>query len=122
MIAKRERGKLERQLVASLTDVCEQAKAEVAGFVWLTHCVNYQHFPKSLVVIWVFDTDAHLTSALKSDAKQHLHDLTAIALAEAGVMLDSSVTCHIDFDSEQACLRAHGGDWQRRLRSRTARH
>lgn len=31
MIAKRERGKLERQLVASLTEVCEQAKAEVAG-------------------------------------------------------------------------------------------
>ncbi|MGP8291457.1 hypothetical protein ACT3OH_14425 [Vreelandella zhanjiangensis] len=121
MIAKRERGKVERQLVASLTDVCEQAKAEVAGFVWLTHCVDYQHFPKSLIVIWVFDTDAHLTSALKGDAKQRLHDLTASALAEAGIALDS-VTRHIDFDSEQACQRAHGGDWQRRLRSRTARH
>ncbi|RUR35316.1 hypothetical protein [Vreelandella populi] len=121
MIAKRERGKLERQLVASLTDACEQAKAEVPGFVWLTHCVDYQHFPDSLVVIWVFDTDAHLASALKGDAKQRLHELTASALAEAGVALDS-VARHIDFDSEQACQRAHGGDWQRRLRSRAVRH
>ncbi|WP_235040495.1 hypothetical protein [Vreelandella profundi] len=120
MIAKRERGKLERQLIASLTDACEQAKVEVAGFVWLTHCVDYQHFPASLVVIWVFDTDAHLASALKDD-KQRLHDVTANALAEAGVALDS-VTHHIDFDSEQACQRSHGGDWQRRLRSRAARH
>lgn len=121
MIAKRERGKLERQIVASLTDACEQAKAEVAGFVWLTHGVDYQHFPESLVVIWVFDTDAHLASALKGSAKQRLHDLTTSALAEAGVALDS-VTHHIDFDSEQACQRTHGGNWQRRLRSRGASH
>ncbi|RUR33102.1 hypothetical protein [Vreelandella nanhaiensis] len=121
MIAKRERGKMERQLGASLTDACEQAKADVPGFVWLTHCVDYQHFPESLVVIWVFDTDAHLALALKGDAKQRLYELTASALAEAGVALDS-VTHHIDFDSEQACKRAHDGDWQRRLRSRTARH
>lgn len=121
MIAKRERGKLERQLVASLTDACELAKAEVAGFVWLTHCVDYQHFPESLVVIWVFDTDAHLASALKGDAKQRLHDLTASAVSNAGVALDS-VSHHIDFDSEQACQCTHGGDWQRRLRSRAARH
>lgn len=121
MIAKRERGKLERQLVTSLTDVCEQAKSEVAGFVWLTHCVDYQYFPESLVVIWVFDTDAQLASALKGNAKQRLHDLTASALAEAGVVLGSA-TRHIDFDSEQACQRSHSGDWQRRLRSRAVRH
>lgn len=121
MITKRERSKLERQLVASLTEACEQAKAEVVGFVWLTHCVDYQHFPESLVVVWVFDTDAHLASALKGEAKQRLHDLTANALAEAGVAIDN-VARHIDFDSEQACQRTDGGDWQRRLRSRSARH
>ncbi|MCW4150525.1 hypothetical protein OM427_13420 [Halomonas sp. 18H] len=121
MIAKRERGKLERQLIAALTDACEQAKAEVVGFVWLTHCVDYQNFPASLVVIWVFDTDAHLASALKGGDKQRLHDLTANALVDAGVAVDS-VSQHIDFDSEQSCQHTHGGDWQRRLRSRAARH
>lgn len=37
MIAKRERGKLERRLVASLTHACEQAKPLLPGFCWLTH-------------------------------------------------------------------------------------
>ena len=45
----------ERDIIRSLTEVCEDAKVEHEGFVWLTHEVNYQRFPQSLVVILVFD-------------------------------------------------------------------
>lgn len=79
MIAKRERGKLERRLVASLTHACEQAKPRLPGFCWLTHEVDDQRFPESLVVTWVFDTHAHLAQALKGDARRHIDELTAAA-------------------------------------------
>ncbi|PRY66902.1 hypothetical protein B0H98_101904 [Vreelandella songnenensis] len=121
MLAKRERGKIERRLVTSLTAACENNKSHIPGFEWVTHQVDYTRFPMSLMVIWVFDTDAHLSEALKSDVRQRLHDETAAALIEAGVMVND-VSAHIDFDSEQACRRQHGGDWQRRLTSVKAIH
>ncbi|GEN28746.1 hypothetical protein HVA01_23920 [Halovibrio variabilis] len=121
MIPKRERGKVERKLIASLTHACEQAKPQYQGFEWLTHRVDYLHFPDSLLVTWVFDTDAHLTQALKSETKQRLYALTATALAEADVAIDD-ISQHTDFDSEQACQRTHNGNWQRRLQSTAVRH
>ncbi|MEA2116853.1 hypothetical protein [Halovibrio sp. HP20-50] len=121
MIPKRERGKVERKLIASLTHACEQAKPQFQGFAWLTHRVDYLHFPDSLLITWVFDTDAHLAQALKSEAKQRLHELTASALAEADVAIDD-ISQHIDFDSEQACQRTHNGDWQHRLKSAAVSH
>ncbi len=120
-IAKRERGRLERRLIASLKSACEQAKPELPGFEWLTHTVDYQRFPESLIVTWVFDTDASLADALRGEARQGMLDLTATALEEAGVVIDD-IAGHVDFDSEQACRRTHGGDWQRRLRFRAGNH
>jgi hypothetical protein len=121
MIAKKERGKLERRLAASLTHACEQAKPLLPGFCWLTHEVDYQRFPESLVVTWVFDTHPNLANALKGDARRCINDLTAEALAEAGVDVGDA-SKHLDFDSEDACQREHGGDWQRRLRTKPTRH
>ncbi|GGY07869.1 hypothetical protein GCM10007160_39110 [Litchfieldella qijiaojingensis] len=121
MIAKRERGKMERRLVASLTHACEQAKLLLPGFCWLTHRVDYQRFPESLVVTWIFDTHPNLANALKGDARRCIVDLTAEALAEAGLDV-GDVSRHLDFDSEEAFQREHGGDWQRRLRSKPTRH
>jgi len=120
MTAKREHSRTERKLVATLTHACEQATYQLPGFEWLTHRVDYQHFPHSLVVTWVFDTSANLSKALNSDAKQLMLALTATALAEAGVGI-RDITQHVDFDSEQECLRTHNGDWKRRLRSTTTR-
>ncbi|UYG00380.1 MULTISPECIES: hypothetical protein [unclassified Halomonas] len=121
MIAKRERGRVERALVDSLTRACEEAKFELDGFVWLTHEVDYGHFPASLRVIWVFDTDAHLAQALKGEGQQRLEALTTVALEEAGVAIETPAR-HIEVDSEQACARTHGGDWRRRLRDKGVKH
>lgn len=49
--------KLEQQIIRQLTLVCETAKAEYPGFIWLTHTVNYQQFPQSLKVTLVFSQD-----------------------------------------------------------------
>lgn len=121
MIAKRERGKMERKLTASLTHACEQAKPDLPGFEWLTHSVDYQRFPETLVVTWVFDTDGNLANALKSELRKTMQDLTASALSEAGIAVED-VSQHIDFDSEQACHRVDAGDWQRRLRRGKVSH
>ncbi len=121
MIAKRERGKMERKLIASLTQACEEAKPMLTGFTWLTHTVDYQRFPESLVVTWVFDTNTNLTTALKSGARQEIDDLTAQAFADAGVNVDS-LSRHVDLDSEEACQRAHAGDWDARLRQKSVKH
>lgn len=47
--------KTERHIIRHLTDVCEAAKVECEGFIWLTHEVDYQRFPQSLRVILVFN-------------------------------------------------------------------
>lgn len=47
--------KLEQRIIRQLTQVCEAAKAEYSGFVWLTHTVNYQRFPQSLKVTLMFN-------------------------------------------------------------------
>lgn len=46
--------KLENEIIRRLTDVCETMKPQLEGFVWLTHEVNYQRFPQSLLVTLVF--------------------------------------------------------------------
>ncbi|WP_194756662.1 hypothetical protein [Aliidiomarina indica] len=46
--------KLDNQIVKALTGVCEASKNDVSGFDWLTHEVNYQRFPDSLVITLVF--------------------------------------------------------------------
>lgn len=121
MIAKRERGRMERRLIASLTQACEEAKPLLTGFCWLTHTVDYQRFPESLVVTWVFDTNTDLTDALKGEAQHDIHNLTAQALADIGVDVDN-IARHVDLDSEEACQRAHAGNWQSRLRKKSVKH
>ncbi|MBY6064518.1 hypothetical protein [Pseudidiomarina sediminum] len=47
--------KIDNEIIKRLTEVCETMKAHLSGFVWLTHEVNYQRFPESLLVTLVFD-------------------------------------------------------------------
>lgn len=51
-LSKRDQAHIERRLVATLTEACETAKAEIVGFCWLTHEIDYAVFPSSLRVIW----------------------------------------------------------------------
>ena len=114
-MSKRDLARLERELVTCLTDACETAKCEIVGFTWLTHRLAPDDFPASLRITWVFEREADKAAALAGEAKARMLALTAQALDEAGVQLDH-VAWHVRFDSEEACVRNHSGDWNRRLK------
>ncbi|UVJ42122.1 hypothetical protein NVV94_15790 [Pseudomonas sp. LS1212] len=113
-LSKRDQAHIERRLAATLTEACETAKAEIVGFCWLTHEVDYATFPASLMVVWVFDTQANQDRALSSGQGERMVELTAVALNEADVVV-SPVSAHVHFDSEEQCQRANAGNWQQRL-------
>ncbi|MCO8161261.1 hypothetical protein NJC38_03720 [Pseudomonas sp. 21LCFQ010] len=119
-LSKREQAHLERLLSQTLTEACETAKAELLGFQWLTHVVDYANVPDSLQVIWVFDSEANRQAALAAGQMQRMNDFTAMALSEAGVRLQQ-IERHVSCDSEQACQHSHAGDWQKRLARRSRR-
>jgi len=112
---------MERYLVQSLTDACERAKSELPGFCWLTHVVDFDKFPDSLLVIWVFKASDDVAAAIKSGGDSRMLELTEEALSEVDVSVDS-ISSHVAFDSEEECRRVHGGDWVKRLKSRAQRH
>ena len=111
---KKSDKKTEQQLVQVLTRVCEQAKDEVQGFQWLTHLVNYQHFPESLLVVCIFDTDKSLENALNKTQNQLLVDLIERELKTIHIRFNQTKQ-HLLFDTEQACHREHQGKWKKRL-------
>lgn len=114
VLSKRDQAHIERRLVATLTQACETAKAQIVGFCWLTHEVDYAVFPSSLRVVWVFDTEARKDQALASGQGEHMVELTALALTEADVLV-SPVAAHVQFDSEEQCQRVNAGNWPQRL-------
>lgn len=115
--SKRKHASLERELARALTWACELAKSEIIGFEWLTHRVDYDRFPESLIVTWVFDSDRHMNAALASQSKARMQALTQAAFEEIGItVLD--ITAHVEVDSEERCASVHGGDWAARLGSR----
>ncbi|MGN8103864.1 hypothetical protein [uncultured Pseudomonas sp.] len=112
--ASRDHARIERRLIAALTDACEIAKVEIPGFDWLTHTVDYHAFPQSLRVIWVFDSVASKAHALATGADARMRELTTAALDDADVHVPNIARC-VSFDSEEECHLRHGGDWRRRL-------
>ncbi|BBV96962.1 MULTISPECIES: hypothetical protein [Pseudomonas] len=116
-LGKREMARLERELVACLTEACETAKVEIVGFSWLTHRLDPEDFPGSLRVTWVFEQEADKTAAVAGQAKARMLALTSQALEQAEIQLDHPAW-HVRFDSEEACARGHAGDWGSRLAGR----
>lgn len=104
---KRKYSGMERELARTLTIACETAKSEIVGFQWLTHDVDYERFPQSLKVTWVFDTQASKESAIASPDKARMHDLTLAAFEEVGITV-SNIAAHVEFRSEQRLAPAPG--------------
>jgi hypothetical protein len=106
--------KLDNNVVKALTIVCETAKQNIAGFEWLTHSANYANFPSSLVITCILDKSQSIDVMLVSEQDIELRKQIQKQLLKAGVLLKDSKR-HVLFDSEQACLLEHNGDWKRRL-------
>lgn len=100
MSSKRKSSGIERELIRTLTTACETAKSEIVGFQWLTHDVDYDAFPRSLRVTWVFDTEANMHSTLGSPDKARMLELTLAAFDEIGITV-SNIAAHVAFRAEQ---------------------
>ncbi|WP_277372217.1 hypothetical protein [Pseudomonas sp. AA-38] len=97
---KRKYSAIERELIRTLTAACETAKSEIVGFQWLTHEVDYQQFPQSLVVTWMFDSEANRARALACTDKARMLALTQAAFDEVGISL-ADIAAHVVFSVEQ---------------------
>ena len=112
---KKTDKKIENNLIAALNEVCQIALDQVAGFEWITHLVNYSNFPNSLSVICVFDTNQALAEAKANEQDVFLAQIIKQKLAALGIKIKDT-KYHVSFDTEQACLSEHGGQWQQRFK------
>lgn len=106
--------KLDNNVIKALTIVCEGVKPELVGFEWLTHSANYANFPASLLVTCVFDNQASLTAMLDNQQDIELKKQIQQQLLKVGILL-KDVRRHVCFDTDEACLAEHDGDWNQRL-------
>ena len=106
--------KIYNELRLKLTDVCEQALKDIAGFQWLTHLVNYDDYPNSLMVVCVFDTNENLTNYLQSDDSPALISLIQAEFKTMDIEF-KRLGDHIAYDSEENCNQHHNGNWALRL-------
>lgn len=70
--------KIDNQIRLLLTNLCENQLKAISGFEWLTHSANYQKFPQSLNITFVFNSQPALAEFRNSAAFNELaHTLTA---------------------------------------------
>ena len=112
---KKTDKKYEKAIREALTGVCDIALDEVPGFQWLTHRVNFTHFPDSLSVVCIFDANSDLASALLTQQDDFLRSLIREKLSAVGIPI-KDMARQVSFDTEEACALEHGGKWQERLR------
>jgi hypothetical protein len=108
--------KLDNNVIKALTIVCENAKNnhDVVGFEWLTHSAYYANFPASLVVTCVFDNNQSLQKAIATHQDRDIQKSVQAQLLKVGILL-KDVRRNVCFDTEQACIAQHDGDWKSRL-------
>ena len=111
---KKSDKKLDKMLREALTKVCETALEEVAGFIWLTHFVNYNAFPGSLAVVCVFNTNSELSDARTEHKDSYLIGLIDKELASAGLKI-RDIKQRVRFDTEENCQKENNGKWNHRF-------
>ncbi|MBQ4810054.1 hypothetical protein A7985_06210 [Pseudoalteromonas luteoviolacea] len=114
--------KLEKNIVSALTEACEDALEAYEGFQWLTHIVNYQHFPESLSIVCVFNNKEHLQKALDDNKGEQLKGTIEKKLLTFDIKV-KGIKKRILFDTEEACEAENDGNWSKRFESfKSARH
>lgn len=108
--------KTDNTIRVALTEACDSALETVEGFQWLTHQVDYDKFPQSLVITCVFDTNEVL-SEFRSDPSKAREFNRHIQrhLDSIGVKLKDPMK-QILYDTEEQCSLEHKGNWAKRLK------
>lgn len=111
---KKTDKKIENCLREALTEVCEVALDEVAGFKWITHFANYKYFPDSLLVVCVFETNNDLSNANDANKDVFLRSLIKEKFSMVGINI-KDMCQHVNFDTEEACENENEGKWHERF-------
>jgi len=106
--------KIDNNVCKALTVACESALHEVSGFQWLSHRASYTNFPSSLIVTCVFATDADIDTMKLQKQDDMIRNSIQKQLLKVGVVV-KNISSAVHFDSEEACLRQHNGEWSDRL-------
>ena len=112
---KKSDKKIDNHVREALTEVCEVALDDVAGFKWITHFANYNNFPGSLSIVCVFDTNSDLSNAMTTHKDDYLRSLINEKLGAVDIRI-KDMSQHIYFDTEEACNKENGGRWHERFR------
>ena len=107
--------KIDNELRRVLTDVCQQALKMIDGFEWLTHQADFHQFPDSLQIICVFDNEQQRQAFLNSAEQDMFEALLIAKLKQIDIKL-IKLNKYVVYDSEEACLLSHQGNWAKRLR------
>lgn len=81
--------KIDNNIRQALTSACEIFLEEIAGFEWLTHDVNYNNFPASLLITCVFNSLETESEALTNGDTESMQKLIQAKLLNIGVKLKS---------------------------------
>ena len=106
--------KIDNNICKALTIACESTLHEVPGFSWLTHRANYTNFPASLVITCVFELESEIEVMKELQQDELLRNEILKQLVKVGVVVKKAKQ-QIHFDSEEACLQMHQGEWSKRL-------
>lgn len=79
--------KLNEKLLKTLDILAEQADKELEGFTQLTHTVQFDLFPSSILVICHFENEESLQQSLKSGAEKNFQKLLHKQLNKRGILL-----------------------------------
>lgn len=107
--------KIEKALIQALTGVCDASIERFEGFVWLTHFVDYNDFPRSLSIVCVFETNRQLSAFLDGGLDKIQHEILKFQLSEMGVVI-KDMGSHVRYDTEENCEKEHEGKWRLRFK------
>lgn len=79
--------KLNEKLLKTLEILTEQADKELEGFTQLTHTVQFDLFPSSVLVICHFEDEEKLKQAIKSGAEKNFQNQLHKQLNKRGITL-----------------------------------
>ncbi len=112
---KKSDKKTESLLIKALKNSCETALSNIEGFQWLTHFANLSNFPKSLLVVCIFDTNENKCKMIASNKQAYLHSLIDENLHAVGIVL-KDIQSHVRLDTEEDCSIDNNGKWNERFK------
>jgi hypothetical protein len=99
MFMKKTDKKREKSIVQGLTRVCDITKNEVGGFEWLTHTIDYDNFPNSLMVHCIFTSDMSIKQVIDSGQDETIFKLICDELALIDIHF-KDISDHVALDTK----------------------